>query len=117
MNQRLPEDEHVTNKAKKSGSNEPKFEKDLERLEAIVEALEEGGLPLDEALKKFEEGIKLAQRCEKNLSAAEKKIELLTRNAGGELSAEPFGDGDDEGPGAETPGEDAGDEEGGTLLF
>ncbi len=41
---------------------EPKFEKDLEKLEGIVEALEEGGLPLDQSLKKFEEGIKLAQR-------------------------------------------------------
>lgn len=71
---------------------EPKFEKDLEKLEEIVAALEEGELSLDDALKRFEEGIKLAKRCEKALSEAEKKIEILTRNAEGELEAQPFGD-------------------------
>ncbi|MCC6698514.1 MAG: exodeoxyribonuclease VII small subunit [Candidatus Hydrogenedentes bacterium] len=76
---------------------EPKFEKDLEKLEEIVGALEEGELSLDEALKRFEEGIKLAKRCEKALSEAEKKIEILTRNADGELEAQPFGeDGEEE---------------------
>jgi exodeoxyribonuclease VII small subunit len=69
---------------------EPKFEKDLEKLEQIVESLEEGGQPLDTSLKKFEEGIKLAQRCEKALSTAEKKIEKLIRNAEGELDTEPL---------------------------
>lgn len=69
---------------------EPKFEKDLERLEAIVQALEQGGLSLDDSLKKFEEGIKLAKRCEKALSQAEKRIEILTKNAEGELEAQPF---------------------------
>lgn len=69
---------------------EPKFEKDLEKLEEIVAALEEGDLPLDEALKRFEEGIKLAKRCEKALCEAEKRIELLTKNADGQLEAQPF---------------------------
>lgn len=71
-------------------SDKPTFEKDLERLEGIVEALEEGGLSLDDALKRFEEGIKLAKRCEKALTDAEKKIEQLTKNAEGELEAQPF---------------------------
>ncbi|MBI5091929.1 MAG: exodeoxyribonuclease VII small subunit [Candidatus Hydrogenedentes bacterium] len=70
---------------------EPKFEKDLERLESIVGALEEGGLSLDDALKRFEEGIKLAQRCEKALTEAEKKIEILVKNAEGQVEAQPFG--------------------------
>ena len=69
---------------------EPKFEKDLERLEEIVEALEGGGLALDDALKTFEEGIKLAKRCEKALVQAEKRIEVLTANEDGDLEAEPF---------------------------
>lgn len=69
---------------------EPKFEKDLERLEQIVEALEAGGLSLDESLKRFEEGIKLARRCEKALTEAERKIEILVKNAAGEIAAEPF---------------------------
>ena len=70
----------------------PSFEKDLEQLEKIVGALEEGGLSLDDSLKQFEDGIKLARRCEKALSDAEKMIEILTKNADGELEAEPFGD-------------------------
>ncbi len=69
---------------------EPKFEKDLERLEEIVAALENGELSLDDALKRFEEGIKLAKRCEKALTDAEKKIEILTRTAEGKLEAQPF---------------------------
>jgi exodeoxyribonuclease VII small subunit len=73
-------------KAKK----ETTFEKDLEQLEAIVTALEEGGLSLDDSLKRFEEGIRLSRACEKALSEAEKKIEILTKNAEGELEAQPF---------------------------
>lgn len=92
---------------------EPKFEKDLEKLEKIVEDLEEGGLPLDTSLKKFEEGIKVAQRCEKALSAAEKKIEILTKNAAGDLETESFGDDDDE----EEESDDDEESEGGELLF
>ena len=71
---------------------ESKFEKDLEKLEQTVEALETGGLSLDESLKRFEEGIRLARRCEKALAEAEQKIEILTRNAKGELTSEPFGE-------------------------
>lgn len=80
---------------KKKAEQEPNFEKDLESLEKIVEALEEGGLSLDVSIKKFEEGMRLAQRCDKALGAAEKKIELLTRNTEGELETQPFGDDDE----------------------
>ncbi len=104
---------------------EPKFEKDLERLEEIVSALEEGELPLDDALKRFEEGIKLAKRCEKALSEAEKKIEILTKNADGKLEGQPFGDDDEESGDAEPartknaqPKKNADDDgEDGSLLF
>lgn len=74
------------------GMSECNFEKDLELLEQIVHALEEGGLSLDESLSQFEQGIKLSRRCEKALSEAEKKIEILTKKANGELVAEPFED-------------------------
>ena len=67
------------------------FEKDLERLEEIVQALEEGELTLDDSLKRFEEGIRLAQRCNKALTTAEKRIEILTKKADGSIEAEPFG--------------------------
>lgn len=68
----------------------PSFEKDLEKLEETVRALEEGGLALDDSLKRFEEGIKLAGRCEKALTEAEKKIEILLKNAQGKLQSQPF---------------------------
>lgn len=72
------------------GKSEATFENDLETLESIVAALEEGGLSLDDALKQFESGITLARRCEKALGDAEKKIEILMKNAEGELEAQPF---------------------------
>lgn len=97
---------------KKTAASEPKFEKDLEKLEGIVHALEEGGLPLDESLKKFEEGITLSKRCEKALSAAEKKIEVLTKDAGGKVKAEAFEDEEsDEDDEEEEDGEDGEDDE------
>lgn len=80
--------------AKKKTDSEPSFEGDLEVLEKIVEELETGGLALDVSIKKFEEGMRLAQRCDKALSAAEKKIELLTKNAEGELETQPFEEGE-----------------------
>lgn len=88
--------------AKEKAAGEPKFEKDLEKLEKIVEALEEGGLPLEVSIKKFEEGIQLAQRCEKALSAAEKRIELLTRNVDGSLQTRPLDRGEEADAGEES---------------
>ena len=90
-----------------SEQDKPSFEKDLEKLEEIVHALEEGGLSLDESLKQFEEGIRLSKRCEKALTEAEKKIEMLTKNAEGELEAEPFHEAAAEGN-EKTPAAEAG---------
>ena len=59
---------------------EIQFEKALERLEKIVAALEGGELSLDEALKRYEEGVKLSRACSKKLNETEKKIEMLTRS-------------------------------------
>jgi exodeoxyribonuclease VII small subunit len=58
---------------------ELKFEKALEKLEKIVEDLEAGNIPLEEALKKYEEGVKLSRLCTEKLTQAETKIEQLTR--------------------------------------
>lgn len=52
---------------------EQSFEKALERLEKIVSELESGELSLDEALKRYEEGIRLVQACSKKLETAQKK--------------------------------------------
>jgi exodeoxyribonuclease VII small subunit len=69
---------------------EPSFEEALDTLEKIVGELEEGNLPLDETLKRFEQGIKLARLCEKKLQAARKKVSMLTRDDQGELKEMPF---------------------------
>mgnify|MGYP000939954706 CR=1 FL=1 len=71
-------------------SEEIKFEKALERLEKIVADLEAGDISLDEALKKYEEGVELSRACQKKLAQAEKKIEILTKGLDGSLKREPF---------------------------
>jgi len=65
------------------------LEKALTDLEEIVEELESGDLPLEKAMKKFEEGIKLTRSCQAALKDAEQKVEILLKSAGGE-SLEDF---------------------------
>ncbi|MCI8761423.1 MAG: exodeoxyribonuclease VII small subunit [Oscillospiraceae bacterium] len=56
------------------------FEEAMVRLEAIVAQLEKGECGLDQSLKLFEEGAKLARQCEQLLDQAEQKVELLLAN-------------------------------------
>ena len=67
-----------------------KFEDCLARLEQIVAALETGNLPLDESLKVFEEGVTLARHCAKYLDDAERRIETLAKDEGGNTITRPF---------------------------
>ena len=66
-----------------------KFEDNLNRLEEIVRKMESGDLSLDEALKAFEEGIKLSRLCAKKLDEAERRVEVLLKQEG-ELTTVPF---------------------------
>ncbi len=66
------------------------LEKSLADLETLVEELESGDLPLDQAMKKFEEGIKLTRGCQSTLKEAEQKVEILLKSAGGEDTLEEF---------------------------
>ncbi len=68
------------------------LEKSLSDLEALIEELEGGDLPLDRAMKKFEEGIKLTRDCQAALKEAEQKVEILLKNAGGEELLQDFED-------------------------
>jgi len=68
----------------------PSFETSLHRLEQIVKKLEAGDLPLDDALKLFEEGINLSQQCQKQLEEAENKVEILLKKADGKVVARKF---------------------------
>ena len=60
------------------------LEKSLADLEEIVDELESGDLPLEKAMKKFEEGIKLTRGCQAALKEAEQKVEILLKSADGE---------------------------------
>ena len=66
------------------------FEKTMERLEEIVAELEAGDIPLEKALKKFEEGIKLAKFCSDKLDETEKKVMILLENRNGVIQEKPF---------------------------
>ncbi|MCQ6962354.1 exodeoxyribonuclease VII small subunit [Methanolobus chelungpuianus] len=67
------------------------FEESLEELEALVDRLERGQLLLDESLELFERGMKLARICNRKLSKAERKIEMLIEE-NGSLKTGPFMD-------------------------
>jgi exodeoxyribonuclease VII small subunit len=60
-----------------NGTGEPSFEDALRRLSEIVEKLEDGELPLEDSLKLFEEGVRLARTSQSRLDAAERRVEEL----------------------------------------
>jgi exodeoxyribonuclease VII small subunit len=55
----------------------PDLEKSLNQLEEIVQTLEAGEIPLEEALKQFEKGVKLSRDCQTALKAAEQRVQVL----------------------------------------
>jgi exodeoxyribonuclease VII small subunit len=61
------------------------FENSLKRLEEIVEALEHGDVPLDEAVTLYEEGIRLSKECAEKLKATELRIRKLTKDINGQF--------------------------------
>jgi len=69
---------------------EMKFEEALKKLEKIVQELENGDLPLDEALEKYEEGIRLSKACAKKLEVARKKVEILLKAEDGSFELKDF---------------------------
>lgn len=66
------------------------LENSLANLESIVEELESGDLPLEKAMKKFEEGIKLTRGCQAALREAEQKVDILLKSSRGEEALEQF---------------------------
>lgn len=70
-------------------SKAPDFEEALAELEGLVERLERGDLPLDEALKTFERGVELTRHCQSSLKAAQQKVEILLKRSGS-AAVEPF---------------------------
>ena len=67
------------------------FEMAMKQLEQIVQDLETGDMPLEKAIKKFEEGIKVSKYCSEKLDESEKRITLLMRDSDGKNASEiPF---------------------------
>jgi len=73
----------------KTKEKRPNFEKALERLETIVQAMESDTLSLDKMMKHFEEGMTLVKLCTETLNEVEHKIEILVKKNGATTSA-PF---------------------------
>ena len=68
----------------KSKSKLPDFEQSLTELEALVAKLEQGDVPLEEALKTFERGVALTRQCQTALRTAQQKVEVLLTKKGEE---------------------------------
>ncbi len=60
------------------------------RLERVVGELETGNLSLEQSIEKFAEGVRLARDAQRKLDEAERRVEMLVRNADGEAEAVPF---------------------------
>ncbi len=67
-----------------------KFEEGLSKLETIVQTLDSGNIPLDEALTLFKDGLALTKELSKRLDEVEKKVEILIKKEDGTLEKKPF---------------------------
>ena len=76
-------------KAARAAKDKMSFEEALEALEGVVDQLEDGALPLEEALVEFEKGVALSRRCSEELDAADRRIEVLIEQSGG-VDVRPF---------------------------
>ena len=66
------------------------FEQAMKKLEQIVQELESGDQPLEKALNKFEEGMKLSKFCSEKLDETEKKVTVLLQDQKGDIFEAPF---------------------------
>lgn len=82
--------------AKKKEEPAHSFEDAMKQLDAIVAKLEEDKLPLEEMLALYEQGTALARFCGEKLEAAEQKVHLISRQAGGTVQLDAFHDRDEE---------------------
>ena len=84
------------------------FEDELADLEAIVRQIDTGELTLEESIRAFERGVGLVRSLNHKLDEVERRVEILTRGAGGELRSSPY-------RGEGLPPESAGKENGGAA--
>ena len=74
----------------KTEKKPPTLETAMQRVSEIVASMEGGDLPLEKLIESYEEGTALVKMCQEKLDAAEKRIQLIARNARGEVSLEEF---------------------------
>jgi len=77
-------------KSHPSSSSTDSIESALTRLEHIVTSIETTPPPLETLIERYEEGVKLLKICQEKLAAAEQRIEIITRNARGDIELKPF---------------------------
>lgn len=97
----LPPIPQVSNQASSqtgAAAATPDFERALAELENLVERLESGDLPLDEALQTFERGVALTRQCQSALKSAQQKVEILLKRSAA-AGVEPFAISEDDAPG------------------
>ena len=75
--------------AEEQEKKDPRFEDDLARLESIIESMEDGEVPLDELIVKYEKGVQLLKACQTRLREAELKIAEV-KQQGGDIETTPF---------------------------
>ncbi len=86
--------------ARKKQDEQPEelsFEAALKRLEEVLDSLEHGDLPLEEAMGAFEEGVRLVRYCHQKLDEADKRVELLLKDEAGRFFTRPFPEEEGEG--------------------
>ncbi|MDR2216015.1 MAG: exodeoxyribonuclease VII small subunit [Nevskiaceae bacterium] len=90
----------MARKSRDDAASQPDFEQSLQQLEALVERLERGDLPLSESLSLFEQGVALTRQCHARLSEAQQRVEILLKEGGAARLADFTAQGD-------LPGEDS----------
>lgn len=96
----LKTDQKTDEKIDQATGSTPDFERAMTELESVVERLEQGELPLEQALSHFERGVQLSGVCQAALKAAEQKVEILLKKSGvSEVSAFDAGSAEDAGDG------------------
>ena len=76
--------------AKPAAETTHTFETAIGRLEQVVEEMGSDKLPLEDLIKRYEEGIQLVKVCEQKLQSVEKRVEILMRKADGDPALAPF---------------------------
>jgi exodeoxyribonuclease VII small subunit len=89
--------ENELSMAKEKKPVEQNFEALLKRLEAVLDSLEHGDLPLEQAMAAFEEGVGLVRACHQKLDEVERRVELLLKDDAGRFFTRPFPEEEGEG--------------------